>query len=56
MGVSIVMGDPQNRWFIREIPTKMDDDLGGPISGNLHIGDVSLYALILYMYILYIYI
>ena len=35
-GVSIVMGVPQNRLFIRENPTKMNDFWGTPILGNLH--------------------
>ena len=25
------MGEPQNGWFIRENPMKMDDDLGAPL-------------------------
>ena len=38
MGISIVMGVPPNLWmvFVRENATKMDDDWGYPISGNLH--------------------
>jgi hypothetical protein len=33
------MGDPQNGWFIMEIPFEMDDlkFRGTPFSGNLHI-------------------
>ena len=30
MGVSIVMGVPQNAWFIRGIPLYKMDDLGVP--------------------------
>lgn len=37
MGASIVMGVPQNGWFLRGSPVKMDD-LGAPaIFGNLHL-------------------
>ena len=35
------MGDPQNGWFIRENPIKMDDFRGTPISGNIHMGQNS---------------
>ena len=39
MGVSIVMGDPQNRWFLLgKILVKWMGTGGTPISGNLHIG------------------
>ena len=37
MGGSRNGDNPQNRWFIRENPTKMDDDWGYPYDlGNLH--------------------
>ena len=39
MGVSIVMGIPQNGWFVMETPMKMDDNYRGThISGNLLLG------------------
>ena len=31
------MGVPQNEWFVMEIPIKIDDLEGTPISGNPHI-------------------
>ena len=31
MGVSTVMGVPENGWFIREYATNMDDDMGVPL-------------------------
>ena len=37
MGVSIVMGVPQNAWFIMENPTKNGWFRGTPILGNPHI-------------------
>ena len=38
VGVSIVMGVPQNGWFIRENPVKMDDEQGSPLFvGNLQV-------------------
>ena len=37
MGISIVMGDPQNGWFIGENPVKMGWFGGTPILGNPHI-------------------
>ena len=37
LGVS-TNGDTQNGWFIRENTIKMDDFLGTPFSGNLHLG------------------
>ena len=40
MEVSWKWGDPRNRWFMRENPTKMDDDWGYPqILGDVHIGN-----------------
>ena len=43
--VSIVMGVPQNGWFIRGRPIKMDDFPGTPILGNHHVNIVSMHIL-----------
>ena len=39
-GFQLVIGVPQNGWFITENPTKMDDLGGTPIFGNHHMSYV----------------